>query len=197
MDKYIHTYKTYIHALIHAYTGISHHVASLLTHNEESTAKSARLQSSNQLILALQDVSLCTDAERFAHIHSHTHTHLHTHYAHTNTERYIHVYVYVCVCVRMRACACWCVVRIYLYIYMYTWCILMKMSIYMYGIHYASNMNVKNDIWHKKKVLKYLHWKSSLLTIIVFLVLAILFWPFRLSFLTIHIYVCMYMYRRA
>jgi hypothetical protein len=44
--------------------GVSRHVASLLTHNEESTAKSARLQSSNELISALQDVALCTDTER-------------------------------------------------------------------------------------------------------------------------------------
>ena len=44
--------------------GVSRHVASLLTSNEESTAKSARLQSSNQLISALQDVALCSDTER-------------------------------------------------------------------------------------------------------------------------------------
>ena len=44
--------------------GVSRHVASLLTHNEESTAKSARLQSSNELISALQDVALCADTQR-------------------------------------------------------------------------------------------------------------------------------------
>lgn len=39
------------------------HVGSLLTHNEESTAKSERLNSSNELISALQDLALCTDSD--------------------------------------------------------------------------------------------------------------------------------------
>jgi hypothetical protein len=43
---------------------VASHVASLLTHNEESTAKSEQIKCSNELIFALQDLALCTHTER-------------------------------------------------------------------------------------------------------------------------------------